>query len=538
MEKAVARGVGFNAFERGAFGFGIVKQLADEVGRLAQRLTGFGVALGQHGAAGANKAQRPRQQVELGRNGVFPQRLGLLDLFGGGVAHRVQLVHDRAQVVKTGAQVFNEQVVLLYFNRVVGHEILHARAHQRIAVLHMVLNERQRRAKDKTVHPQRQPRQLHGKRVQVNTENAALEQGALQDLRVFGHVVEVQKPQLPGDLGAFVRHQLLQVGIGVKPRQRQVGQVIERFNQKVPAAAGVVEDFQVHEGAAVHVATGQRRRHGVVDAGLDQRLRQHRFGVVAGGGLTRVAGAFQEHLALFDADFAPCPETFFTAQVGRVVGVEVGLDGLALGRAAFVFKVNGVLGGALEAEFKQAFVNAAQVGNAHVLEVAPGVEQRAAPVRLVEQFFKQLTQHAIAEHLGLEQQRGARRVEQAAVEKRNVNVLGTLVEHFKQLLESVHAVVQTFALWRLPTQGLVNLAQAVALVERVLFQQGMVLVFKVHDEQQAKQQHHAVFIHAGQTGVRIGLVNGAAHDLEQRIFARIAVNHGLEVFLDRQREVG
>ena len=89
-------------------------------------------------------------------------------------------------------------------------------------------------------------------------------------------------------------------------------------------------------------------------------------------------------------------------------------------------------------------------------------------MRLVEQFFKQLAQHAVAEHFGLEQQRGARRVEQAAVEERNVDVFCSLVEHFKQLLEGVHAVVQAFSLWRLPAQGLVDAAQAVALVERVL----------------------------------------------------------------------
>ena len=33
-------------------------------------------------------------------------------------------------------------------------------------------------------------------------------------------------------------------------------------------------------------------------------------------------------------------------------------------------------------------------------------------------------------------------------------------------------------------------------------------------------------------------MNGAAHDLEQRVFAGVAIDHGLEVFLDRQREVG
>ena len=306
----------------------------------------------------------------------------------------------------------------------------------------------------------------------------------------------------------------------------------------MPAAAGVVEDFQVHEGAAVGVAARQRCRDGVVDAGLDQRLRQHRLGVVAGRGLARVAGAFEVHVAFFNRHFAPGAKAFFFAQPGGVVVVKVGFDGFAFGGAAFKLQIDGVFGGALKAKFEQAFVDAAQVGDAHVLEVSPGLKQGVAPVRFVEQLFKQLVQGGVVEDFGLEQQRGARGVKQAAVEERNVDVPGPFVEHFKQLLEGIHAVVQRLPVCGLRAQGLVQVIQAVALVERVLVQQHAVLVFKIHHEQQAKQQHHTVFIDAGQAGVGAGVVNGAAHDFKQRVFAGVAVNHGLEVFLDRQREVG
>ena len=191
MKKAVAGGVGFDLLERGALAGAAIKQLRQQVGRFAQRFAALGVAFGQQRTAGADETERARQQIELGRNGALPQRLGLLDFCGGGVAHGVQLVHDAAQVVKTGAQVVHEQVVLLHFGGVVGNEVGDAGPHQRIAVLHMVLDERQRRAENETVHPQRQPRQLDGKGVQIDAKNAALEQRALQNLRVFGHVAEV-----------------------------------------------------------------------------------------------------------------------------------------------------------------------------------------------------------------------------------------------------------------------------------------------------------------------------------------------------------
>ena len=72
----------------------------------------------------------------------------------------------------------------------------------------------------------------------------------------------------------------------------------------------------------------------------------------------------------------------------------------------------------------------------------------------------------------------------------------------------------------------------------MLGQQCPVFVFKINDEQQPKQQHDAVFINAGQRRAGAGLVNGTAHDFKQRVFARVAVNHRLEVFFDGQRELG
>ena len=93
------------------------------------------------------------------------------------------------------------------------------------------------------------------------------------------------------------------------------------------------------------------------------------------------------------------------------------------------------------------------------------------------------------------------------------------------------------ALGRLPAQGLKDMGQAVTLVERVPVEQGVILVFKVNHEQQAKQEHHTVFINAGQVGFGVGFINSLAHDFKYRVFAGVAVNHGLEVFFHRQREV-
>ena len=93
----------------------------------------------------------------------------------------------------------------------------------------MVFDEREWGAEDEAVHPQAQACQLHGKWVQVHAKDAALEEGAFQNLRVLGLVVQVQKLKLLGDLGALGRYQLLQVGICIKPVQGKVGQVVQRF---------------------------------------------------------------------------------------------------------------------------------------------------------------------------------------------------------------------------------------------------------------------------------------------------------------------
>ena len=65
----------------------------------------------------------------------------------------------------------------------------------------------------------------------------------------------------------------------------------------------------------------------------------------------------------------------------------------------------------------------------------------------------------------------------------------------------------------------------------------MILVFEIHHEQQAEQQHDAVLIHIGEAGFGVGFLYGPPHDFKQRIFTRIAVDHRLEVFLHRQRKV-
>ena len=178
------------------------------------------------------------------------------------------------------------------------------------------------------------------------------------------------------------------------------------------------------------------------------------------------------------------------------------------------------------------------MGDAHVLEVALGIKQRVTPVGSVEQPLQQLAQRSVVKYFGPEQQWRSRGVKQAAVEQGNVNVFGPRVQHRKKLLEGVNTVVELVAVRRLLTQGPKNAIQAVALVEGVCLQQTCILVFKVHHKQQAKQQHHAVVIHAGQAGFWGGLVYGPAHDFKQRVFACIAVNDGFEVFFYRQRKVG
>ena len=115
----------------------------------------------------------------------------MLHLFSGGVAHGIQLLHDGAQLVEAGTEVFDEEVVLRHFDSVVVDELLHAGTHERIAVLHMVFDEREWGAEDEAVHPQAQACQLHGKWVQVHAKDAALEEGAFQNLRVLGLVVQV-----------------------------------------------------------------------------------------------------------------------------------------------------------------------------------------------------------------------------------------------------------------------------------------------------------------------------------------------------------
>ena len=130
-----------------------------------------------------------------------------------------------------------------------------------------------------------------------------------------------------GDFGAFFRHQLLQGGIPVQLGQRQIGQITERLDEKMSAAAGVVEDLEVREGFAIG--------DGVLHGGFDQRLRQGRRRVVAGRGLAGIAGAFEVDRTLLDADFTQGAEAFFLAQIGLVIGVEMGFDGLAPGGRCF-----------------------------------------------------------------------------------------------------------------------------------------------------------------------------------------------------------
>ena len=151
----------------------------------------------------------------------------------------------------------------------------------------------------------------------------------------------------------------------------------------MPTAAGVVHDFQIHQRLALRAGGGQR----LLDGRLHQRLRQRGRRVVAGRGFARVAGAFQIDVALFHADFAQCLEAFFFAQDGTVVGVEIRLDGFAARGGGFVFEVHGGFGGPLKAELQQPLVDAPQVGDAHVLKVAPHIKQRGAPVGFVEQLF-------------------------------------------------------------------------------------------------------------------------------------------------------
>ena len=247
------------------------------------------------------------------------------------------------------------------------------------------------------------------------------------------------------------------------------------------AAAGIVQNFEFHESASIGGDTfmgggrflcifyGIRLGNSTVNAGLDQGLREHRLGVVAGGGFAGVAGAFEEDVAFFNAHLTQRLETFFFANKGLVVGVKVGLYRFAFGGGAFILQVDRRLGGALKAELQQTFVDAAQVGDAHVFEVAFGVKQGVAPVGFIEQLFQQLAQGGVVEYLGGEQEQCARRVKQAAVEEGDVNVLRTFVEHFKQLLERIHAIVQAFTVGMLPTQGLENVVQTEALVKRVCF---------------------------------------------------------------------
>ena len=150
------------------------------------------------------------------------------------------------------------------------------------------------------------------------------------------------------------------------------------------AAAGVVQNFQIHKRFATTVGGG----HSVVDTGFDQALRQGGRRVIAGRGFARVASAFEVHLTFFYVHFAPCAKAFFFANVGLVIGIKVGLYGFAFGDAAFIFQVHGAFQGALKAKLQQAFINAAQVGHTHVFEVALGIKQRGASACFVQQFFK------------------------------------------------------------------------------------------------------------------------------------------------------
>ena len=85
----VAGRVVFDLLECCAFLGTFVKQLAQDVGGFLECFPLFEFAFGLHGAACAHKAQRTREQVEFGGNVVFPQRFGLLHLFGRGVSHGV-----------------------------------------------------------------------------------------------------------------------------------------------------------------------------------------------------------------------------------------------------------------------------------------------------------------------------------------------------------------------------------------------------------------------------------------------------------------
>ena len=122
---------------------------------------------------------------------------------------------------------------------------------------------------------------------------------------IFLHIAQVQKLQLLGDLGALLIHHVLKRSVGVQRGQSQVGEVAQRFQQKMTATTGIVQNFEVHECAAVSVAAGCGCGNGMVHAGLDQGLREHRLGVVAGSCFAGVAGAFKKYIAFFHADIAP-----------------------------------------------------------------------------------------------------------------------------------------------------------------------------------------------------------------------------------------
>ena len=396
----------------------------------------------------------------------------------------------------------------------------------------VVLDKRQRRAEDEAVHPQAQACQFDRKWVQIHAINAALEQHAFDDLRIRWLVRQVEKGQLLGDFFAFFGHETLQRLIVRQALQRQVGEVAQRFDQKVAAAAGVIE----HAQAGQRPALCQR----MVNTRLDQPRCQHRRCVVAGAGFARVAGAFQVDPALFDADFAKGTKALVFADEGGVVGIEIGFDGFALGGGAAVFKVGGGFMRLLEAEFEQSFIDAAQVGHAHGVEVARSVKQGLAALRFVEQLLQYLAQTGVAEDFWRQQQGGAGRVEQAAVEQRDVDVLRAFVEHLEQFFEVVYAVELVTSLVLPGPQAAVKAFEAVALVEGVRGQQFAVAVFKIDDEQQAKQQDDGVFVKLLQRGVLrsghglVRLPDAFAHVLEQRIFAIKTVDDGLEVFFNCQ----
>ena len=300
------------------------------------------------------------------------------------------------------------------------------------------------------------------------------------------------------------------------------------------ATAGVVQYFEVHQGLALLAGAGQ----GLVHGGFDQRLRKRGWCVVAGRCFARVAGALQVHVALLHTDFPQGLETFFFADKCGVVGIEVGFYGLALGGGAFVLQVHGTFYCFFKPKFQQAFVDATQVGDAHVFEVPPRVKQRGAPVGFVQQLFEYLAQGGVVKNLGPQQQRRTLRIEEATVEEWDVDVFRTFVQHFKQLLQCVHAVMQLgCSIWR-GGQAVENVSQAVASVKRVPCQKFVVFVLEIHHEQQPEQQHHAVFVHAGHAGFGVRTMNGAPHGFKQRVLTSVAVNNSFEVFFDFQSEIG